>query len=74
MIEPPATKGFVARTTPSARLGSGAVKTSSDGRLGMWTIPPVVVKRAAVQFEVGNRPIVRSVPSRFTAATPSGMR
>ena len=34
MIEPPSTSGFVARTTPSARIGSGALKTSSDGRFG----------------------------------------
>ena len=62
MIEPPMTSGFVARTTPSVRCGSGAPKISSDGRLGMWTMPSTVSKRAAMNFVVGSSPTVRSVP------------
>ena len=62
MIDPPTTSGFVARTTPSTRAGSGELKISSDGRLGMWTMPSTVEKRAAMKREVGSSPTVRSVP------------
>ena len=47
MIEPPTTSGLVERTTPSVRCGSGQLKTSSDGRLGMCTRPSTVVKSPA---------------------------
>ena len=55
--------GLVERTTPSTRAGSGAVNTSSLGRLGWWTTPVAVLKLAASQRDDGSSPTVRSVPS-----------
>src|SRR3954470_10664492 len=57
--------GFVAFTTPSAGRGSGAVKTSSVGRFGRCVTPPAVVAGPPCQWELGRRPIVRSVPRAF---------
>ena len=56
------TSGLVDVTVPSVRSGSGVVKISSVGRLGMCSIPSTVWKRAARQPDEGSRPIVRSVP------------
>ena len=43
-------------TCPSARSGSGVVKTSSVGRFGMCSMPPTVSKRAACQRGAGQQP------------------
>ena len=52
---PPSTSGLVARTSPSTRVGSGVVKTSSVGRFGMCSMPSTVEKRAAIQRELGQQ-------------------
>jgi hypothetical protein len=54
--------GLVERTTPFTRSGSGDVNTSSEGRLGWCSRPAAVVKLAAIQFDVGSSPTMRSVP------------
>ena len=46
-MAPEVTSGLVAVTTPSTRCGSGVVNTSSVGMFGAWTIPSIVLKRAA---------------------------
>ena len=56
------TSGLLDATTPSTRDGSGEVKTSSVGRLGMCGMPSAVEKRAACHEAPSKRPTVRSVP------------
>ena len=57
------TSGFVEVTCPSARCGSGVVKTSSVGRFGRCR-RPVARREVAGQpaRDVGSRPTVSSVP------------
>ena len=42
--------GWVERSVPSARLGSGVVKISSVGMLATYSIPDAVSKRALAQL------------------------
>ena len=63
MIEPPMHERLGrAHDALACAAGSGVVKTSSDGRFGMWTMPSTVSKRAAMNGDVGSSPTVRSVP------------
>ena len=73
---PATSSGLVERTTPSTRSGSGAVATSSVGRLGPWTIPSTVVAVPLSNCEVGRRPTVRSVPgpSKWSASNRRSVR
>ena len=72
---PSTSSGFVAVTTPSVRVGSGVVKTSSVGRFGLKTTPSTVVEPGAspANCEVGSRPTVRSVPgpSKCSESSPA---